>query len=117
MMNGIGSVFGVIFGVIWTLLAASMGAPALFVLFGVVFIGMGIVQASYHFHNATGENRYSTFDITEEGEESDPLQEHFGRENPSEKAPQAAGGYCPYCGAKTEQEYRFCRKCGKRIED
>lgn len=122
MMDGIGAVGAAIFGVIWTLLALSMGAPILFALFGVVFIGMAIVQAYYNFHNATSKNRYSSFDITEEGEESDPLQERFGGQTADtthqEEIPRAAaGGYCPYCGAEAEKDYRFCRKCGKRMPD
>jgi hypothetical protein len=39
----VGSVFMVIFGVIWTCLAASAGAPFFFPLFGVVFIIAAIV--------------------------------------------------------------------------
>ena len=55
-----------------------MGAPAFFPIFGVIFIIMGIVQAAYNYKNATGKNRYSSFDITEDGEEPDPLEQRFG---------------------------------------
>ena len=57
MMGGIGSVAAVLFGVIWTFAAASMGAPFFFPLFGLVFIGVGIANAVYSFKNATGDNR------------------------------------------------------------
>lgn len=33
---------------------------------------------SISLHNATAKNRFSTFDITSSGEESDPLNEVFG---------------------------------------
>ncbi len=25
------------------------------------------------------------------------------------------GGFCPYCGAKAEPEFKFCRSCGKEL--
>ena len=77
-MKFIGSVFAIVFGIFWTIMAARMGAPAFFPIFGVIFIIMGIVQAAYNYRNATGKNRYSSFDITDEGEEPDPLEQRFG---------------------------------------
>jgi hypothetical protein len=125
-LGGVGSVGAVIFGIIWTIVAASMGAPALFPLFGVVFIIIGIVQAVYHFKNATSENRYSAFDITDENEEPDPLNERFGNHRsaeprdlhkPNESPEQEdAGNFCPYCGAPVHSDYEFCRKCGRNLK-
>ena len=43
-MGAMGSIIAVIFGIFWTIAAASMGAPFFFPLFGVLFIIMGIVQ-------------------------------------------------------------------------
>ena len=119
MMGGIGSVGAVIFGIIWTFAAMSIGAPWFFCLFGVVFIVIAGVQAYYNFHNATAENRYSAFDITEEGEETDPLQERFGESagNAGQNRISASGGFCPYCGTPAEKDHRFCRNCGKKIVD
>ena len=74
MMNAAGAVFAVIFGIIWTIAAAGMGAPFFFPLFGLLFIGMGVMSAVYNFKNATGEERYSTFDIVDSDEEPDPPQ-------------------------------------------
>ena len=71
-MGAFGSAVGVIFGVIWTGAAASMGAPPFFLAFGVLFIIVGIVQALDNYKHATGENRFSAFDVTEDGEEPDP---------------------------------------------
>ena len=56
MMGGVASVFAVVFGIIWMCGAASMGAPGFFLLFGVAFIGIGVVNAVYSFKNAAGEN-------------------------------------------------------------
>ena len=115
-MAGIGSVGAAVFGIIWTIAAASMGAPTFFCLFGVVFVIIGIAQAAYNFKNAAGKNRFSTFDITDESEEPDPLNQRFGEpqiehiDNTGEN-----GNFCPYCGSKVNSDYEFCRNCGKRI--
>lgn len=122
MMSGVSSIFVAIFGVIWTILAASIGG-GLFALFGLVFIAMAVVSAVYNFKNATSKDRYSVFDITEGHEESDPLQERYGRTqyydtnmnaytNPDTDTESA---YCPYCGNKVEEEFAFCNKCGKQL--
>ena len=90
MMGGVASVFAVVFGIIWMCGAASMGAPGFFLLFGVAFIGIGVVNAVYSFKNAAGENRYSAYDIVDSDEEPDPLDERFGRQ-PDNAAPPQAG--------------------------
>lgn len=115
-MGAVGSVIAVIFGIFWTIGAASMGAPPLFPLFGAVFVILGIVQAVYNFKNATGENRYSSFDIVEDGEEPDPLNARF-REAPQNVLQPDSGEFrfCPYCGAKLGAEFEFCGKCGKKL--
>ena len=115
----IGSVFGIIFGIFWTIMAASMGAPAFFPIFGVIFIIMGIVQAVYNYKNATGKNRYSSFDITDEGEEPDPLEQRFGgtecRDDTAQKSSFTAASFCPYCGKEVDGGFEYCPKCGKRL--
>lgn len=121
MMGGVASVFAVAFGIIWMCGAASMGAPGFFLLFGVAFIGIGVVNAVYSFKNAAGENRYSAYDIVDSDEEPDPLDERFGRQ-PDNAAPPQAGetgklAYCPYCGAKLGEGFSFCGKCGKALPE
>jgi len=113
-MGGIGSVVAILFGIFWTVSASSMGAPGFFPLFGVLFIILGIAQAVYHFKNAAGDNRFSAFDITDDGEEPDPLDAHF-RQNDESKTKVETGEFCPYCGCKVKEDYQFCRQCGKNI--
>lgn len=124
MMDGIGSIAAGIFGVFWTIGAVSMGAPWFFSLFGVVFIIMAIVQAVYNFNNVTSKNRFSEFDIVDESEETDPMQQYINQkwnentENMQESkmegdSPKAA--FCPYCGTKVSEEFEFCSKCGKKL--
>ena len=117
MMGGIGSIFAAVFGLIWTCGAASMGAPGFFLLFGVVFIGIGVVNAVYSFKNAAGENRYSAYDIVDSSEEPDPLDERFGRqaEESAPDVPSDGFAYCPYCGAKLGEGFTFCGKCGREL--
>lgn len=113
-MGAMGSLVGVIFGVIWTGAAASMGAPAFFLAFGVLFILIGIVQAVYHFKNATGKNRFSEFDITEDGEEPDPLDRR-ARDDP--ERPGGGFRFCPYCGARSGEGFVYCAKCGRQLPE
>lgn len=107
----------VVFGIFWTILAAQSGAPFFFPLFGVVFIAIGVLQAVYHFKNATGKNRYSSFDITDEAEELDPLNERFGDAPLSGDTTELGGSstFCPYCGAPAQSDFTFCRNCGKQL--
>ena len=119
MMGGIGSVAAVICGIIWILAAASAGAPFFFPLFGLVFIGVGIANAVYSFKNASGDNRYSAFDIVDSDEEPDPLNARFGsRSGPEPETQTGETGkfaYCPYCGARLGEGFAFCGKCGKAL--
>ena len=99
-----------------------MGAPAFFPIFGVLFIIIGIVQAVYNFKNATGKNRYSSFDIVDSQEEPDPLDQQFGgdADAPVFRDIPPAGAelrYCPYCGAEVGEGFAFCAKCGRKLPD
>lgn len=120
MMGGLSSIFAALFGVFWTILAISGGAFFM-APFGVLFIIIAVVQAVYNFKNATSENRYSAYDITDEYEEPDPLNEKFGmeKERPSHVSGQndvdGDSEFCPYCGTKVEKDFEFCNKCGKKL--
>lgn len=118
MMGGVMSIAIGIFGVIWTIAALRIGG-GFFALFGVVFVIIAIVQAAYHFKNATNENRYSSFDIVDGEEEPDPLNRRWGESHSQGDARINGGGtessFCPYCGSKTEGDYVFCNKCGKKL--
>ncbi|MDF2713644.1 MAG: hypothetical protein K0R28_569 [Paenibacillus sp.] len=131
-MGALGSIVVGIFGVFWTIGAASMGAPSFFVLFGVIFIGMAVIQGIVHFKNATGQNRMSLYDITDSNEEPDPFTKYVNNANASADAQAGAQGnrfdyaqpegpagpinFCPFCETPVKDEaYRYCAKCGKEI--
>ena len=75
-MGGVMGICSGVFGIVWTIVAASVGG-GIFALFGIVFIAVSVVTALYNFRNATGKNRYSAYDIVDGKEESDPLNERF----------------------------------------
>ena len=120
MMGGVMSIFVSLFGVFWTFLVGSSGAFFM-VPFGLIFVAIGITQAVYNFKNATGENRYSAYDVVDEYEESDPLNERFGSSKATSSGSYGNAGFdvdsefCPYCGVKVSKEFEFCHKCGKRL--
>lgn len=90
----------------------------IFPLFGVVFVIIAVVIAIYNFKNATSKKRYSEYDIVDGNEESDPLNERFGHTAYREESTGSFEGndlFCPYCGAPAEDDYLFCKKCGKQL--
>lgn len=124
-MSGVSCIFVALFGVVWTGIAVSIGA-GFFSLFGVFFILFAIVQAIYNFHNATQKNRYSSFDIVDGDEETDPLNRRFGTQDSLsassaedyqtvDKQDTKNSKFCPYCGTKLEENFKYCNQCGKKI--
>ena len=84
-MSFVGSIAVIIFGIIWTVIAGTMasavpfGIVKIFPLFGVIFVIVGIIQAAYHYKNATGKDRFSIFDITDSHEEGDPANKWINK--------------------------------------
>ncbi len=125
MMGGIASIAAGLFGVFWTISAVNMGAPWFFAAFGILFIVIAVVQAIYNIKNASGENRFSVYDIVDENEEGDPLQDYLKAKRNvkgiKEERPLSEDGqeihFCPYCGVKVDSEFEFCSKCGKKLPE
>ncbi len=123
LLGGLGGVVAVFFGIVWICIAASTSAPSFFVLFGVIFVLMAIGLTVYSFYNAAARNRMSTFEITRQDEERDPIATALGhslssKDNTKEdKHAQRRfeGEFCPYCGTKVQDDFDFCPKCGKDI--
>ena len=117
-MGGIAGIAAALFGVFWIIMAVSMGAWFM-APFGLIFVIVAVVNAVYNFKNATGKNRYSEYDITDENEETDPFNERFGSKAFSSddrySYSENAQNYCPYCGARVKQDFEFCQSCGKKL--
>lgn len=124
-MTGIESVAIGIFGIFWMIGAASMGGGFV-AMFGLVFVFIAISQAVYAFKNATSKNRYSAFDITDDNEETDPLNMKYGctpsdttktnnTDNTEDQSQGSGNQFCPYCGIKLDSDFEFCNKCGRKL--
>nr|MDD6336578.1 zinc ribbon domain-containing protein [bacterium] len=115
MMGAVMGAAAGIFGVIWTVAAARMGV-GLMAAFGVVFILIAIATTVYQFKNAVGKHRYSQFDITEDGEEIDPLEQRFGRGRDEKGALAASDNrFCPFCGCALDTGFAYCPRCGRKL--
>ena len=124
-----GGIFGMIFGLIWTIAAISMGAPWFFALFGICFVAMIGYNTYINYKNATGENRYSEFDIVDINDEPDPWDKKFRGDSQEFNIDENCGhihavdgmdeatNFCPYCGTKAEKDFEFCKNCGKKLPD
>lgn len=98
-MGGFGAVVVGVIGVVWTIAAASMGAPWFFVAFGVVFVLCAIVGCVFHFYNAGAGDRVPFVEIE---------SEELGRAGDAT--------YCTSCGTRIEASHRFCGGCGRGVE-
>jgi len=113
----IGAVIAAAFGVIWIVMAVSIGASGFFVFFGVVFVLLMIAGGIYNFYNATASNRVSEVDIVSSATEPDPLDRMLGRKpaSPPDTGVENPDRFCPYCGSALSVEFKFCPACGKAI--
>lgn len=103
-------------GVCWTIYARSAGAPWIFTAFGIVFVAVALIGSISNLLNATRKNRFSSFDITDEYEEPDPLNQAFHPEAHADPATDTPARFCPYCGAELQDPAaRFCQNCGKEL--
>ena len=121
-MGGVMGIVAALFGLFWTVSVFSSGG-GVFGLFGLIFVGIGILNAVRGFRNAFSKNRRSEFDIVDSSEEPDPWDERFGDRNIYGKNvynPDAASdgnAFCPFCGNAVERNFRYCNNCGKKLPD
>lgn len=101
------TVFSLLFSIFWCCAVVVMGAwPML--IFGLLFVGMTSYRLYVLLQVAAKDKKKETQKDAEPWERKEhiqPNQPHtFGK------------GYCPYCGGKMEEGFRFCPQCGRRIE-
>ena len=114
MMGGVVGIVMICFGILWTVLTAQAFGP--FAIFGVLWTCLAIAITVYNFKNATNKNRYSSFDIVDDNEEPDPLNQRFGNNHPDDPIKsEPENKFCPYCGTPVGGDFEFCNNCGKRL--
>lgn len=119
-MNALSGIFVALFGVFWTGIVIYFGAWFM-APFGLIFIAIAVINVIYNYKNATGEERYSEYDIVDESEEGDPLNRRYGGNNKDifdtgEAYSGEKSNYCPYCGKRIKSEYEYCPYCGRRTK-
>ncbi len=117
MMGTVGSVISVIFGIAWIGIVDSMGAPSIFVFFGILFVILGVVNVVYNLTNATSKNRFSVYDLVDSNEERDPLDRYIKKETISKKQNDIEDFFCPYWGYRGKKDFDFCVKCGEKLPE
>ena len=116
-VGGIMGIVAALFGLFWTVTVFSSGG-GVFGLFGLLFVGIGILNAVRNFRNAFSKNRHSEFDIVDETEEPDPWNIRYTNTRSEENSPFSVGNsFCPYCGNEVQKDYEFCNNCGKKLPD
>ena len=121
----VGAVFFVVFGILWTILAAGISSGMgliglIFPLFGICFVGMGIYNAYVAYQNAHGEDRMSLYDIVDSKDEPDPWSPDYEKQKEQQEGTTVTinsneANFCPYCGKPIEADYKFCKYCGKAL--
>lgn len=113
LLSGVIGIIMVLFGIFWTVMASNFGG--IMMVFGVLWTLIALVITIFNFKNGTAKKRYSMYDITDDKEEADPLNERFKEKKDDVKDDGNDSKYCPYCGAKVEETYEYCNKCGKKL--
>ena len=113
LLSGVIGIIMVLFGIFWTVMASDFGG--IMMVFGVLWTLIALVITIFNIKNGTAKKRYSMYDITDDKEEADPLNERFKEKKDDAKDDGNDSKYCPYCGAKVEETYEYCNKCGKKL--
>jgi len=92
------SLYGLIFSVVWCVIAASMGA-GIMLIFGIPFVGITAFRLVMCIKMAKKKP-----------------QEPWDKGNGNAPYTGAIKGEgCPYCGSEIQESYVFCPKCGRRM--
>lgn len=94
-----GSIYGIVFVVIWCAAAAGMGAGFMLIP-GLLLLGFLIFRLTVLLKKSKSETR-----------ERDPWEMPGSQPSASDNT---GSGFCPYCGERLEDRFAFCPKCGRR---
>ena len=133
-MAVVGSVIAILFGVVWLIAASIMTSTAkkefpsfgampgpadvasvVLPLFGLLFIGVGIANAIYHYRNYKNKDRYSIVDIVDSREEGDPANHYAKEDAEASSGKHPAGKFCMECGHRLDGDFVFCPGCGRNL--
>ncbi|MBP3479235.1 MAG: zinc ribbon domain-containing protein [Oscillospiraceae bacterium] len=95
-----GSIYGIVFMVIWCGICAAMGAWFM-LIFGVPMLIFMVVRTVVIVRK-TKEKPKEPWDLPPEPEK------YAGSRSSGE-------GFCPYCGMRREEGFEYCPKCGRRL--
>lgn len=96
------SIFGVVFIIIWCVLAASMGAWVM-LLFGVPMLGMMVYRLYICVQYTKADDGKNQSDPWDQPAAPEPSQRTSG-----------SGNSCLYCGFALQDGFAFCPKCGRK---
>ena len=96
------SIFGIVFLIIWTLIA-----PSFMKLFGLAGLAMMIYRL-YVMIQLSNEDKKPNSQT-----EIDPWDRPAISDTPQHSTD--PNGFCPYCGSAVQSEFQFCPKCGRRL--
>ncbi|MBQ9562930.1 MAG: zinc ribbon domain-containing protein [Lachnospiraceae bacterium] len=113
-----------IFGIVWTISAIQMDNPFLATL-GVLFIVASVAEVVISLRDIIRtEAEIARMDL-DEAEEEDPIPEEPEivvdsiplLPEDADSTLVESTNFCPYCGARVDGDYVFCRVCGKRLPE
>ena len=97
-----GSIYGIVFIVIWCGIAVAMGAGFM-LIFGLPMLGFMIYRLVIMIKKSKAPK------------EQDPWEQVQQPRTPYETPTPRKDGYCPYCGRTLEEDFSFCPGCGRRL--
>ena len=101
-------IYGVVFSVVWNILAVSMGAGFM-LLFGIPFL-IFMVYRLYVCIQIAKEDKKSP------QKELDPWERPAISQTARQEPDNSSNSFCPYCGTTLQSDFRFCPKCGRWLE-
>ena len=96
-----GSIYGIVFMVIWCGIAAAMGAGFM-LIFGLPMLGFMIFRTVVMVKKSKAEK------------EKEPWEQPDSPRDPCESRTRQ-DGFCPYCGRQLSDDFTFCPACGRRL--
>lgn len=99
--------FMIAFGMFWTMMAASLGAPIWF--FGLFFVAIGVVILVSNIRELVAFRR-APKQVGSVSDSRTPYDsDYYGSDS------MRGSDFCPYCGARAGLDFEYCKKCGRKI--